>query len=78
MTFLTSYARKAQLAAVLAFLSPIATYILATGDWSWRAFAGAVVSGVIAGVGVFYTQNAPLPPVPRPRIRSRRQQEDTR
>lgn len=74
MTFFTSYARKAQLAALIAALAPILTYVTATGEWSWRALAGAVVSGVIAGVTVFNTQNAPLPPVPRAQARRHRQE----
>lgn len=53
----TSAARKAQVAALIAFLGPILTYIAATGDWSWRAFIGAVVSGVIAGLTTYQVQN---------------------
>lgn len=53
----TKAARKAQVAALVGFLTPIGTYIAATGDWSWRAFAGTVVSGVISGLGVFETEN---------------------
>ena len=79
MTFLTAQARKAQLAALISFLGPILTYLQATGEWSWRAFVGAVVSGVIAGASVYFTNNAPRPPVPQLRDRTRDDdQEDNR
>lgn len=51
--------RKAIVAAVVALLGPILTYIAATGDWSWRAFIGSVITGVVAGLGTFQVSNAP-------------------
>jgi hypothetical protein len=51
--------RKAWLGALVAFLTPILTYVAATGEWSWRAFAGTVVSGLITGLTVYQVPNAP-------------------
>jgi hypothetical protein len=56
-----SEARKAYVAAAIALLTPILTYVAATGDWSWRAFAGSVISGLIAGLSVYNTPNEPPP-----------------
>jgi hypothetical protein len=58
MRFFTAEARKAQVAALIGFLGPILLYIQAEGEWSWRAFVGAVISGVVAGAGVYATTNA--------------------
>lgn len=56
-----SGARKAQVAAVIGFLGPLGTYVAAEGDWSWRAFGGAVITGMLAGLA---TYNAPYEPTP--------------
>lgn len=69
MTFFTSAARKAQVGGIIAFLGPILTYLQATSEWDWRACAVAVVSGLIAGLSIYYTTNTPLPPVPQLRDR---------
>jgi Na+/H+-translocating membrane pyrophosphatase len=55
-------ARKAQVGALIAFIGPLLTYVLAEGDWSWRAFVGSVLSGVVAGGSVYATTNAPAVP----------------
>lgn len=56
---LTSAARKAQVAAAIAFLGPLGTYVATEGQWSWRAFAGAIVSSLVAGLTVYQTTNQP-------------------
>jgi hypothetical protein len=73
--FFSAQARKAQIGSLIAFLGPILTYLQATGEWQWRTFAIAVVSGLIAGLSIFYTTNAPLPPVPQLRERAGRHEE---
>jgi hypothetical protein len=57
--FFSSAARKAQAAAAVGFLGPIGTYVVTEGDWSWRAFAGAVVTGAIAGLSTYGVTNRP-------------------
>jgi predicted metalloprotease len=74
--FFTAEARKAQWAAIIGFFAPILIYLQAQGEWSWRAFAGAVVSGVISAAVVFNADNAPLGSVkPLRRLRDRHTQE---
>jgi hypothetical protein len=63
--FFSAQARKAQIGSLVAFLGPILVYLQATGDWNWRAFSVAVVSGLIAGLSIFYTTNAPIPEAPQ-------------
>ena len=58
--------RKAIVAAIVAFLGPVLTYLAATGDWSWRAFAGSVVSGLLGGLGTYQITNDPPGPVDEP------------
>lgn len=49
--------RKAQVAALIAFLGPIATFVALEGGWDWRAFIGSVITGIIAGLTVYNTSN---------------------
>lgn len=58
-TVFSARANKAWTGAALAALTPLLVYLQATGDWSWRAFAAAVVSGAIAGIGVYAVPNRP-------------------
>lgn len=55
----STQASKAWTGAALAALAPLLTYLQATGDWSWRACAAAVVSGLVAGIGVYAVPNRP-------------------
>jgi hypothetical protein len=63
---LTNQARKAQVGALIAFLGPLGTFLVIEQQWDWRAFAGAVISGLIAGLSVFYKGNADAPPLNTP------------
>jgi hypothetical protein len=55
--FFSSAARKAQAAAAVGFLGPIGTYVVTEGDWSWRAFAGSVITGAVAGLSTYGVTN---------------------
>ena len=58
-TAFSAQASKAWTGAALAALAPLLAYLQATGDWSWRAFGAAVVSGLVAGIGVYAVPNRP-------------------
>lgn len=74
MKFFSAEARKAQIAALVGFLGPILTYLQTETEWSWRAFAGAVVSGVVAGLTVYNIKNAE--PRESRRLRNRRRAQE--
>ncbi len=44
---------KAQVAALIAFLGPLATFVAVEGAWDWRAFVGALIAAVIAGLSTY-------------------------
>lgn len=48
---------KAVWAGLIGFLSPIGYYLASTDEWSWRAFAATVVSGLVAGIGTYVVPN---------------------
>ena len=50
-TTVTTY--KAQVAALIAFLGPLATFVALEGAWDWRAFVGALISAVVAGLSTY-------------------------
>jgi hypothetical protein len=53
------FAAKALVAAFVAFLSPVCSYLVISGGWSWRAFAASCISGLIAGGTTYAVPNAP-------------------
>jgi hypothetical protein len=56
---LTSAARKAWAGFLLTALSPVAVLLTATDQpLTGRTLVAAVVSGVVGGLGVFYTRNS--------------------
>lgn len=78
MEIFTSAARKAQVAALVGFLTPLGTYVVSEMDWSWRAFAGAVITGLITGLSVYGIPNAPTTVTARARRSGRHaRQEDS-
>lgn len=58
-TILSSVARKAQIAALIGFLVPLAAFIGSQDQWSWRAFLSALIGAVVSGLGVYSTTNKP-------------------
>ena len=58
-TILGDGARKAQVAALVGFLVPLAAFIGSQDQWSWRAFLSALIGAVVSGLGVY---NAPYKP----------------
>jgi hypothetical protein len=53
----SSGARKAQVAALIAFLTPLAAFIGTDDAWTWRAFVAAVLAALVAGLGTYATTN---------------------
>lgn len=58
MDILTSAARKAQVAALIGFLGPLAAFVGSDEQWSWRAFVSAVITSAVAGLTVYLTTNS--------------------